>query len=282
MDKSRKKTKQYLVCYLDILGGTKLIQNDIENKYLNEISELYETAIQQCRVRHIYHKERKVKIFSDNIVIAQEYADDMKFVQSFLQLIHLLQWLFLGRKILLRGGITLGDLFIDDTFVWGAALLAAYNIESSIALYPRVIIDDSLLKRLPRECISQLYTYSDALPFVDYFQLKGDDGGRFPHLLKQYRKTLLELWHDTKGCKNQQKILWLISYFNQKCIDDARLSFVIPINPYQCDQPIDIKAEIDNPIISEINKNDLSAVRISAGVDCGLVQNSKNIVINKR
>ena len=206
----------------------------------------------------------------------------MEFVQSFLQLIHLLQWLFLGRKILLRGGITLGDLFIDDTFVWGAALLAAYNIESSIALYPRVIIDDSLLKRLPRECISQLYTYSDALPFVDYFQLKGDDGGRFPHLLKQYRKTLLELWHDTKGCKNQQKILWLISYFNQKCIDDARLSFVIPINPYQCDQPIDIKAEIDNPIISEINKNDLSAVRISAGVDCGLEQNAGNSVINER
>jgi len=38
-------------------------------------------------------------------------------------------WLF-------RGGITIGEFYINDTIVWGLALLRAYELEEKIANYP--------------------------------------------------------------------------------------------------------------------------------------------------
>lgn len=48
---------------------------------------------------------------------------------------------------LVRGGITIGDFYIDDMFVWGAALVKAYELEEKIAVYPRVILDEKNQKQ---------------------------------------------------------------------------------------------------------------------------------------
>lgn len=40
----------------------------------------------------------------------------------------------------LRGGITIGELFIDNAVVWGTSLIEAYAIENNLANYPRVIV----------------------------------------------------------------------------------------------------------------------------------------------
>lgn len=48
------------------------------------------------------------------------------------------------KKLLLRGGITYGNLYHDRRYVFGSALQRAYKLESEIARYPRVIIDQSV------------------------------------------------------------------------------------------------------------------------------------------
>ena len=45
---------------------------------------------------------------------------------------------------LLRGGISFGELHLGKNSILGPALIRAYEIESSEAIYPRVIIDSSL------------------------------------------------------------------------------------------------------------------------------------------
>ena len=42
---------------------------------------------------------------------------------------------------LLRGGISIGQLLIDDVMVWGETLLKSYYLEDKIANYPRIISD---------------------------------------------------------------------------------------------------------------------------------------------
>lgn len=49
------------------------------------------------------------------------------------------------------GGIAIGELFIDDTIVWGKGLIKAYEIENSLAVFPRVIISKEVIKKYDRE-----------------------------------------------------------------------------------------------------------------------------------
>lgn len=58
---------------------------------------------------------------------------------------------------LLRGGISIGQLFIDDVMVWGDALLKAYYLEDKIANYPRIIIDKNVVDEIMED--NQLNEY---------------------------------------------------------------------------------------------------------------------------
>lgn len=48
----------------------------------------------------------------------------------------------------MRGGISIGQLFIDDVMVWGDALLTSYYLEDKVANYPRIIIDKSVVDEI--------------------------------------------------------------------------------------------------------------------------------------
>lgn len=52
----------------------------------------------------------------------------------------------------------MGDLYIDDTIVWGNALVQAHKIEENRAIFPRTIIDESILNiyKLPKDHLSML------------------------------------------------------------------------------------------------------------------------------
>jgi hypothetical protein len=86
--------------------------------------------------------------------------------------------------ILLRGGIVQGRLIHDSDILFGPALISAYNLESTSALYPRIVIDPKVLNIYSRkdgEKMSDLRirhfdyhkTFSkdlDGFSFIDYFQ----------------------------------------------------------------------------------------------------------------
>jgi hypothetical protein len=46
---------------------------------------------------------------------------------------------------LVRGGITIGELYLDEILVWGTGLVRAYELENTIAIFPRVVIDRNVL-----------------------------------------------------------------------------------------------------------------------------------------
>lgn len=158
IDKYDRKTEKYIVAYLDLLGITSKIRS-IEHQELamNKLHNLYTFSMRLTEEIQIEEfKEIKFKIFSDNIIIAKKVSKEseqaVKDIRSLLMCAGHFQELAASDRVgwMLRGGITIGNLFIDDTMLWGDALVKSYLLEDKVANYPRVIIDDIVVNEIVR------------------------------------------------------------------------------------------------------------------------------------
>lgn len=133
---------EYIVAYLDMLGTTDMIRSESSETARSNLSEIYQRA-------HAFggnqeHGRIEIKIFSDNLVFAQRLdGQGQKYIiKNFVQVIAEFQFEALhDYNWLLRGGITIGSLHLDDVMVWGEALVRSYELESRIAIFPRIVID---------------------------------------------------------------------------------------------------------------------------------------------
>lgn len=150
------KTTPHFVAYLDLLAGKKLICQ-AEDESLNRLHDLLQAAIDSgAHGANAIFPKCKIKIFSDNIIIACRLTGrlerDLPRVRATLTLVSAIQ--IVGMEMyhyLFRGGATVGSLFIDSVMVWGNALLRATDLESDVAVYPRVVADASLLELLAQD-----------------------------------------------------------------------------------------------------------------------------------
>lgn len=133
----------YIIAYIDILGVKERLKND-DGTLIKSISNAINIAKESESIKKLSFD---IKIFSDNFCIAKK-IDDGKGVNVSDQLFwtclfvtKIQEEIFCKEKLLLRGGITIGKLFIDDLFVIGDGLVKAYELESKIANMPRIIVD---------------------------------------------------------------------------------------------------------------------------------------------
>nr|WP_317187917.1 hypothetical protein [Acinetobacter gerneri] len=47
-------------------------------------------------------------------------------------------------NILLRGALTIGEIYHDENMVFGPAMVEAYELESKVAEFPRIILHDKI------------------------------------------------------------------------------------------------------------------------------------------
>ena len=143
-----KKMETYLVAYLDFLGASERMKKD-NQELLTGITQMYNTVKNFIPEDELFFSNVKVKIFSDNILIAKKLEDYWDFVEYHSDCIYgmlrivsmMLVTAQTSLHLMMRGGITIGKLYIDSDFVWGPALVRAHYLESSVANYPRVVID---------------------------------------------------------------------------------------------------------------------------------------------
>ena len=178
-----KHTSPYIVAYFDLLGTTKKIQCDVNDKYLNTIHKailyvknLPETDSGSTFIKQFQHRI-KTKIFSDNILIAipvEKQEEKFEIFAAMIKIVAIVQtFLLLECDWLSRGAITSGDLFIDENFVWGKALVNSYGFESKMAIYPRVIVDPAIMNyyHMPGQ--------ESALSFLKNWRLIEDQDGLY-------------------------------------------------------------------------------------------------------
>lgn len=117
-------------------------ETNIDNVPKEELEEVLETIE---ILGTVLKSESSVQIthFSDSIVISVK-ADDMKYVMTVMELIgRVIFKLWNDFNILIRGGITVGDLIHEEGGVlFGPAMVKSYEYETYLAKNPRIIIDE--------------------------------------------------------------------------------------------------------------------------------------------
>ena len=219
MSETQYKTEEYVVAFIDVLGASAKIKKNA-NESLNVVHKAYNEALRMFDV--IAENEQElltkptVRIFSDNIVIAAPTASHGR-REAFNTVVifsALTQIAFLTNEYLVRGGLVMGDFFVDETMIWGNALLNSYGIENSVAIYPRIVIHPETVRELKLEeqplNENWLQKDTDFLLYVDYFKLIAASKN-FPFfvILKKHVDEAEKMLEDTKkDVKVYQKINW--------------------------------------------------------------------------
>ncbi|MGY3610861.1 MULTISPECIES: hypothetical protein [unclassified Bradyrhizobium] len=174
----------------------------------------------------------RAQSFSDWIVISDRASDPG--LERLLFAVTQLALDLLANGILSRGSIARGKLHHTDKVVLGPALVAAYQIESTIAVYSRIIVDQQThidfeyicaesVECSPKGLEGQLRFDEDGPIFVDIF------APSVAWLILQCRASRPRVWKIAASCRSTiqaqlndsiyqpdiyKKLRWLTVYWN--------------------------------------------------------------------
>ena len=146
------KYQTRVIAFVDLLGFSQLIE-DTENGKRTE-SNIY-SAIQlmydvlfDFEANSPGNTSLRISQFSDSVVMSVYFKELDGLILMIKHLRYIQQRLLEDYNILLRGGITCGDLIHTNTTLMGPAMIEAYHMEcdKDKAIYPRIIVDDTVLQ----------------------------------------------------------------------------------------------------------------------------------------
>lgn len=211
-----KFVSSHIIAYIDFLGTKSILKSNSQNRAIASYRFIYSAIVDtldKMNEENISGKEKiKYKIFSDNVIFAIEYTETT-FIQNaitLLSFVSVFQYLVVSEwGLLLRGGVCIGDLYIDDNFVLGSGLITAYEIENKLSIYPRIVVDNDIIKRFNRLTVfPYCLLENDNLFYLNYLQCTKDN------LSKHYR----QIFNKSKDIVNpqvKQKFDWVKRYHNK-------------------------------------------------------------------
>ncbi len=204
-----------LVAFIDILGFRSLIQEPIDKAKLiiADINEILGHALRTVKENNPANSI-SVKLFSDCMCIsaAPEYGYEMIYELSYIQL-----W-FAMHGIFIRGALTKGHHFENEHMIFSKGLITAYDFEKS-ATYPRILIDDSLVKTIIETAGSNFIMKApDRLYFIDYLDFLNEEGMSDPEeILGAHKNQILnQIREHSDNIEILAKYRWLSEYHNLK------------------------------------------------------------------
>ncbi len=248
-DSNGNPTLQLSYCaFMDIIGFKEMIEELKTTTESESILKRLHKLISN-QLRELSKKEDEdfpadwfIKVFTDNIVLGQMIhsgeaeSSEAEWEWGYIVMASMeLQLALALEGFFLKGGISVGELFIDDSMVFGPALLEAYRIEQSVARDPRIVLSDSVLE-LARNHVTfyrkpevapqyeEILIDSDGKAFVNYLTLLFDDAEDLEYFsdswkgLEKHKKNIEsglikyrekpEIW---------SKYYWLANYHNYFC-----------------------------------------------------------------
>lgn len=203
----------HFVAFIDILGFSEMVRHDCESsggpKYLEILHQAH------LRASPILGKDLDAGLiqFSDSVVFSRPF--DLSELAGFLSALAQWQKALLVDGLLCRGGVTFGKHFVKDRFMFSKGLIDAYQLESSQARYPRIVVSENLLE-LASPIIDvaklQILREEDGLAFVDYLA----DGSPEEAESLVAAITALITGTNTASASVQEKLRWLARYSDFK------------------------------------------------------------------
>ena len=137
--------------YVDVLGFSGLIAKITHSRTAEQKAHHFGTVYRLLRTVHAppIHPDQffnladiKAQSISDAVAISSKVGG-----HSLLLLLDLLERFslnVLSAGFFMRGAVVRGALYHDKEVVFGDALIRAYNLESTVARYPRIIIERTI------------------------------------------------------------------------------------------------------------------------------------------
>jgi hypothetical protein len=232
------ETKKSVVAFIDIMGFTEAMKRAHEENKSNELLNRLRSALDlsYTYLQHPLGPERQVwalKAFTDNIVIGYPIQRDGEpELGHILDMLSFFQLEMIRAGFFIRGGIAIGDLYMDDSLVFGQGLLNAYDAETRLARDPRVILDSSAVqyvelhlsyygsvewspqyRRLMRDADGQVF-----LNYLDGILIAAEEDGPYEEILLEH-KVIVEQRLQEFGDNPRvwSKYSWAGNYHNFFC-----------------------------------------------------------------
>lgn len=226
----KPKLTTKVILLLDILGfremaAGKHAQENLESLY-QALSSMESFAADE------------VKVYSDNALLCwqvfegyqEPLASESALGSAFLEAAYF-QFELTRRGFYARGSIAVGDIFMDDSLVFGPGLIEAYDLESKKAVYPRVILSKQAVKLARTHLASYsdskfsphhllILWASDGTFFLNYlgYLFQGEDGSVIYAELAKHRDGILEnLERHRASPIVWEKYRWLANYHDFIC-----------------------------------------------------------------
>jgi hypothetical protein len=247
---SSRLFSQRFIAFVDILGFSEIVRRmslDVDLFWLirDVLKQLDEKSrdVQdyRCKKRNAKKTDRaggkvstarssdlQMTAFSDCYVLSDVSTPwrVLAAVQSFAS--HLL-----AEGILTRGGIVQGDAYHHDRVLFGPGVIDAYNLESDVAKYPRMIVEERVRRavwdyhkgkwqgRLLKRDADGCWFVNLLVPSLSSWALiaNGKTNEVRETYLTDLRRRLEALWDEAKGDPgHMSKVWWLLDKFNDEAV----------------------------------------------------------------
>jgi hypothetical protein len=134
-----------IILFLDFLGFKEIVERtEADRQYLHNLLDAIDLLHQVARDDAELSKSQRITTFSDSVVLS--YAVDEESAVFYLLTDVTFAIIDLAIKgFIVRGAITLGKLIHTNKYLVGPAMIHAYELESKVAKYPRVLVDAKLI-----------------------------------------------------------------------------------------------------------------------------------------
>jgi hypothetical protein len=203
------------------------------------LSRVHEEEISWSFGDWIRNGSAKLTVASDSVFFSISFAefaahgpkyDSAWACLAAIESVYALQRYLLKRGVLTRGGLCIGPLLHDDHVIFGPGLVAAYRLESQLALYPRVIVDPAAFERIATARDEEHFLFRhrvealtrrdrDGLIFIDYLNYNAMSIENTPLLAELFQAIRNNIQNALDASRQDprvfQKVAWLASYFNE-------------------------------------------------------------------
>lgn len=234
-DRGRAFEDRFVV-YFDFLGTRDAIRN-WSSARLDQFVELLQFLVRSRGRQEIsgmpqndgsYKITVKAEIsaFSDHVVVSySDFRYDEKeggdvfrphwasiVCQDGIRIVSQIAELALRQGLLLRGAISLGELFHDEDVVFGEALVHAHHLESTEAKYPRIVVSKRILSLFPDgpAAHSDLFIQdqADGIWHLNYFRQMPKHGGGVgsPANVQRWNEATMKIVADNISAMSDQSV----------------------------------------------------------------------------
>lgn len=177
--------------------------------------------------------------FSDSVIRVRHFDTQYSsgaLHDEILSLVHA-QTELMAKGVIIRGGVTVGNIVADGNDLFGPGFNRAYFLESKCAIFPRIVVDAEAIQAMATDerLKAEHHDFEDEIKYLDGLLIIGGDGQRYVDYLhacypeldepERYKELLAnhrQIIVDRAALVSLKpdvlkKYLWLACYHNGIC-----------------------------------------------------------------